>query len=215
LDPILAKSEHGFCQVMIRSAIPAKSFGSRSGREYNDIPTYLSPTLYVQSHDPQIQKVARMLSEHTSDPWQNAKRMEQWVYDHISKKTRTVGFASAAEVLRTSEGDCTEHSVLLAALCRAANLPARGVIGLVYDDRADRFVEHMWTEIHLDEWYSLDASNPAKFVDATHIPLATSTLDETVLRDVSAATLLISRMRRIRAEKIVRSDPPGFSERDF
>jgi hypothetical protein len=78
-------------------------------------------------------------------------------------------FASAKEALRSGVGDCTEYSVLLAALARAAGIPARCPIGVVYTDRA--FVGHMWTEVWVGEWRPLDAALGLDQVGPTRIRL--------------------------------------------
>ena len=63
------------------------------------------------------------------------------------------------EVARSLEGDCTEHAVLLAALCRARKIPARVAFGLVYYPPQKGFAYHMWNEVWIaDRWIPLDAT---------------------------------------------------------
>jgi hypothetical protein len=84
-------------------------------------------------------------------------------------------FASALEVLRSRSGDCSEHAVLAAALCRAVGVPSRVVSGIVHAD--GRFAYHMWIEVWAGgDWYALDPTIGAGSVDATHIKLAASSL---------------------------------------
>jgi len=100
-----------------------------------------------------------------------------------------VGFATASEVARTREGDCTEHAVLLAAMLRADGIPARVASGLVFVDsfagRENIFGYHMWTQALVEDesgqprWLDLDATLPPRTpFDASHITLSTSTLEE-------------------------------------
>jgi hypothetical protein len=110
----------------------------------------------------------------------------------IKQKTLDVGFATASETVRTGEGDCTEHAVLLVATLRAAGIPARGVTGLVYADQfagsEHIFGYHMWAQALLDapdaqgkivkRWVDLDAALPGERFDATHIALGVTTLSE-------------------------------------
>jgi transglutaminase-like putative cysteine protease len=77
---------------------------------------------------------------------------------HVREKDYGRGFATALEVLRDRSGDCTEHSVLLAALLRAAGIPARPVVGLACGQ--NRLVGHMWVEAYVDYWRTLDALDP-------------------------------------------------------
>jgi len=81
-----------------------------------------------------------------------------------------VGYASALEVVRGREGDCTEHAVLAAALCRAVGLPARVTTGLAYLPARNAFGPHAWVQVHIGgRWFSLDAALAG--FDAGHIAL--------------------------------------------
>jgi hypothetical protein len=89
----------------------------------------------------------------------------------ITRSGYSQAFASAAEVIDAGEGDCTEHAVLLAALCRARKIPARVAIGLVYVNQA--FCYHMWTEVHVGgRWIPLDATRPQGGIGAAHLKMA-------------------------------------------
>ncbi|KAG8466081.1 hypothetical protein KFE25_005651 [Diacronema lutheri] len=70
-----------------------------------------------------------------------ALALRDLVYEHIETKDLTTAFASASEVARTKAGDCTEHAVLLAALLRCRQIPARVCHGLVYVERYDEETE--------------------------------------------------------------------------
>ncbi len=130
---------------------------------------------YIQSDDEEVRALSDSITDEADTPWGRAKALERWVNDNIREKSMSVGFATAKTVLRTRAGDCTEHSVLLAALLRAAGIPSRVASGLVYSDGA--FCYHMWTEAYIGSaWTPLDATLSAESVDATHIKLADSSL---------------------------------------
>ena len=63
---------------------------------------------------------------------QLAYSLRDLVHTHISSKHLSTAYASASETARTGSGDCTEHAVLLAAVLKARNIPARVCHGLVY-----------------------------------------------------------------------------------
>jgi len=87
-------------------------------------------------------------------------------------------FGRASEVARSREGDCTEHAVLLAALCRARGIPARVAMGLVHSEAAGGFAYHMWTECWLGgRWMPLDATLGQGGIGAAHLKLGHSSLD--------------------------------------
>jgi transglutaminase-like putative cysteine protease len=58
------------------------------------------------------------------DAAQAARRIESFVARYIDNKSMSVGYASAAEVVESRQGDCSEFAVLTAALCRAVGIPA-------------------------------------------------------------------------------------------
>ena len=91
----------------------------------------------------------------------------------------SVGYASAAEVAISKQGDCSEFAVLTAAMCRAVGIPAQVVVGIAYvDDFAgfQGFGGHAWAQAYVGkEWIGLDASFKGAGLggyDAGHIALA-------------------------------------------
>ena len=104
--------------------------------------------------------------------------MNRWVFQNMRTKNFQVGFAAANEVARNLTGDCSEHAVLLAAMCRASGIPARVVVGLVYVDRHQGFGYHMWDEVYINQrWVAVDPTWNETTVDAGHIKLSESSLE--------------------------------------
>jgi len=135
------------------------------------------PNNLVQSDDPLVVAMAREAAGDETDAWKLATRLEQFVHRAITRKDFSQAFATAAEVARTREGDCTEHAVLLAALARARGIPARVAIGLVYLGSSSAFAYHMWDEVFVGgRWIPLDATLAQGGIGAAHLKLATSNL---------------------------------------
>ncbi len=132
---------------------------------------FLSETTILQCRDAKVIAAAKEAVGAETDAWKAARQIETWVRQKISKKSFGVGFASAREVLDALEGDCTEHSVLSAAMARALGIPSRVAVGLV--SVGDIFGGHMWTEVWVGKWVPLDATLPGEF-DATHIKMGDS-----------------------------------------
>jgi hypothetical protein len=135
----------------------------------------LAPGRWLQSDDPAVRALAESAAGRTRSPLRQMRRLEAAVRSHITHKSLRVGYASAAEVITLKEGDCTEHAVLLAALARAQQIPARVVTGLAYSPgyggRQDVFVPHAWVMAWIDErWQGFDAALPA--FGAAHIGLS-------------------------------------------
>ncbi|MFI4860000.1 MAG: transglutaminase family protein [Phycisphaerales bacterium JB063] len=134
-----------------------------------------------------------------------AEACRDFVRGFIDAKNLSVGFATASEVARTAEGDCTEHGVLLAAMLRGADIPSRTVTGIVYADQflggRDIFGYHMWTQAWIETgegqgvWVDLDAAFPGQVngFDATHIALSTSPQsDDAMVNDMVAMLPLMN-----------------------
>jgi hypothetical protein len=138
---------------------------------------FLRPEWNVESDHEEIRQKALQISGETADPVLRARRLLQWVYEHVEKKP-VLSLPSALETLRTRVGDCNEHATLLTALLRAAGIPARLCIGLAYS--RDRFFYHAWTEAYLGEWVSMDATLNQMPVDPGHIKLIEGNLEKQV-----------------------------------
>ena len=140
-------------------------------------PEDLAATTFLQCDDVEVQRVARSVAMEVSDPWHVAQVLERHIRGTIRQKDYATAFASAAEVARSLEGDCTEHAVLLAACLRVRRIPARVAFGLVYVPSLEGFAYHMWTEAWIDDrWVPLDATQARGGVGCEHIKLGESGL---------------------------------------
>jgi hypothetical protein len=140
---------------------------------------YLAPSELLQSDDPLIVSLARDAAQGHRDPYQAALALESWVHRAMRRVDYGTTFASAAQVARGREGDCTEHAVLLTALCRARGIPARLAVGLVYVPSAQAFAFHMWSEVFVrGTWVPLDATLGLGGIGAGHLKLADTALED-------------------------------------
>lgn len=136
---------------------------------------YLESCYFINSDDKEVRRHARQAVGDEIDPWEKALRIEEYVHKHMTNKNFTEAFATADHVARTLEGDCTEHAVLAAAMCRAAGVPSRAAVGLLYVDSGNRPVMgfHMWTEVFVrGQWMPIDATLGRGYVGATHLKIA-------------------------------------------
>ena len=157
-----------------------KSAGPEAGEpgESKVDPAFLRPNALITSRDSQVVALAAKAVGGSTDPWEKAKRIETWVYQNLRDKNFEVAFAPASEVARNLSGDCTEHGVLVAAMCRASGVPARVVVGLVYADNLGGFGYHLWNEVYVNRrWVAVDATFHEDEVDAVHIKLSDASLD--------------------------------------
>lgn len=116
---------------------------------------YLSPSPLVQSDHPEIKSLAAELARSGTDELLWLYCLHRYVETHLRKLPYGAAEGSALEALRDGFGDCTEHAALLAALCRAAEIPARRPAGLVYEGQ--RFGFHVWVEGYVGgRWVACD-----------------------------------------------------------
>jgi transglutaminase-like putative cysteine protease len=156
---------------------------------------YLAASSLVNYEDPEIQELAKRAAGDEKDPARLANKLCDFVADYIEDKNLSVGFASASEVARSKEGDCTEHGILLAALGRAHGIPTRLVTGIVYVNHfghhRDVFVGHLWAQFWLEgRWVDLDAALDENPVKPTHIALSLSDAQDTALVDMVSSIWL-------------------------
>ncbi|MCS6977289.1 MAG: transglutaminase domain-containing protein [Gemmatales bacterium] len=134
---------------------------------------YLRSNHTLCSDDARVKQLARQAVNSEKDPWRKALRIENWVCTHLRNKNFTEAFATADQVARSLEGDCTEHAVLAAAMCRAVGVPSRTVIGLVHVPTQRAMGFHMWIEVWINgKWYALDPTLGQGRVGATHLKIS-------------------------------------------
>ena len=175
-----------------------------------DLAEYLEANLWINSDDPQVMAMARKAAGDAQTPYEIADRLRKHVTGVIEEKNLSVGFATASEVCRNKEGDCSEHAVLLAALGRVHKIPSRVVIGLVYVPRFagtdDVFGFHMWTQFHLGgQWVDFDAAQGESDCNPTHIAIGTASLKNAALGDMAFAMLNV--IGRLEID-VLEADPP-------
>ena len=158
----------GGAQVRIRQV-------EYQGRDARDLPirddevaSYLEPSLYVQTEDEAIEELARRLRGSERNSWRVARRLQQWVYDHMIPRSTNVRFKSSLEVMADMEGTCSEYTVLFLALCRAAGVPARAAAGFLASGTG-ALVLHIWAQVYVGAWIDMDPSWDQVGVDAAHI----------------------------------------------
>lgn len=166
--------------------------------------TYVESSPLIDSGDEMIKSLARravreMKEDDRGDGMKKAEAMRAFVFRYITNKGMDTAFASASETARTRGGDCSEHSVLLAALLRAADIPARVASGLVYVDEfageKGIFGWHMWTQALVNgKWIDLDATLPVRH-HAGHIITSVSSLADGMSSDQASLLMLMGNLK--------------------
>lgn len=135
------------------------------------------------------------------EPTQLAKSLHAHVFRSLEQTSLGPVLATSTEVVRDPRGDCTEHAVLLAAVCRNQNLPARVAIGLIYDAESNAFAYHMWNEVWMkDVWVPVDATDDQFRAHVGRLKLADSNLNET--SDVGLVAPVLNVLGRLSVELV-------------
>ena len=124
---------------------------------------FREPNILIDCEDKLVKRLAQQGSQGSRNVFEMADKLCHFVSHYVSSKNFSVGFASASEVARKREGDCTEHGILLAALGRAVGIPSRVATGIVYvkefKGMKNALVYHMWTQFYLKgRWVNLDSA---------------------------------------------------------
>jgi hypothetical protein len=136
----------------------------------------LDASPWIQSADRRITELAATIP--AGSPAQIATAAESLVREHVENRNFGHAMATAAEVAETRAGDCSEHALLLAAICRAHGIPTRVAIGLVYVPATQSFAYHMWNEAFVGQhWVTLDATLDR--VGAGHLKMADVAFENT------------------------------------
>ena len=168
---------------------------------------YKKSNIMIDSDDPLVKRLSKRASRGSRNVFDLAHRLRRFVSHYVRVKNLEVGFATASEVARNREGDCSEHAVLLAAMGRAAGLPSRVVAGLVYvpemEGKTNVMGYHLWTQFHLrGSWVDFDAALDESECAPTRIALESSSLDDSSLTELGFAMLDYIGQVEIKVQKV-------------
>jgi transglutaminase-like putative cysteine protease len=145
---------------------------------------FLAPEPFLESDAPEIIAETNLALKGITGPRARAERLTRYVSALLDKKP-TVSLPSAREVLRTKVGDCNEHTALYVAMARAAGIPSRIAVGLVFVRGVQgAFYYHAWPEVYLDEgdgrgmWLPVDPTFNQFPADGTHLRLVRGGLEK-------------------------------------
>lgn len=136
---------------------------------------FLTPNALLQSDDAEVRRIAGAVVKNERNPWSAALALQRWTAANM-KFDLGISVVPASEVANDRRGTCFGYSVLLGSLARAAGIPSRVRIGLVY--AGGIWGGHAWDEVRIgDRWTPIDAAlyapGPA---DAARFSVYTSSL---------------------------------------
>ena len=138
---------------------------------------HTSPGTFVQSEHPRLLALAARVVNLDDRDVDKIRSIMNWMNENI-KKVPTFSIPNTLEVLERRSGDCNEFAVLFCSLARAAGIPTRIAMGLVYVE--DAFYYHAWCECYLGEWVAVDPIFGQFPADATHLRFLAGDMDRQV-----------------------------------
>gem|GEM_PF-2257971 len=117
---------------------------------------YLGRSQFIEPEHPQIVSTARQAvagKEHNA--LEAARALSTWVSKYI-EPVMIAETLSGPEVLACRKGKCSEYSTLFASLARSVGIPTRIVLGERMS--GNQWIGHMWNEVYVGEWVTVDSS---------------------------------------------------------
>lgn len=151
-------------QLRVRSTVTADvadSIDVQFGAEFvpvQDLPAYtlpfLLPSRYCQSD--LMADLANDIVANIEPAYDQVDAIRHWIHTHIEYRYDTSDAStSALETEKNRVGVCRDFVHLGLALCRSLTIPARMVVGYLYDLKPMDL--HAWFEAYVgDRWYSFD-----------------------------------------------------------
>jgi transglutaminase-like putative cysteine protease len=165
------------------TARPLPASGAKRFLQQDDIPIplrpYLASTVYVPARSDTFRALARQIVGSETDSAKAAGKIAAWVSKTVKPDPGIVAIRSADDVLKDPRGVCRDYTTLFTAIARAAGVPTKQCVGVVFAD--GKFLYHAWPEVWVgagdrtdiaDGWVALEPTFGAPFADATHIKLA-------------------------------------------
>jgi hypothetical protein len=126
---------------------------------------WLSPSKLINSDHPALISQAKALAMDSDTVIEKARGIQDFVIRHLEFRIyRNHFIESASDTYKLGFGTCVNYARLFVALCRAANVPARTVWGIINIDGVYDY-HHEWAEFLDDDgyWHPLDLTFTTSF----------------------------------------------------
>jgi len=122
----------------------------------DEVLLFLLPSRYCEAD--RLGMFARGLVEGYMPGYTQVDAIRQWIHDHfVYAYGVTNSSSSAMDVLSSLTGVCRDYAHVGIALCRSLDIPARMVVGYLYDLKPMDL--HAWFEAFVGgRWYTFDAT---------------------------------------------------------
>lgn len=151
-------------QIITKVTLTPVSYKAKLAKaEGGSLPPQVRPFLEAAEGfdptSPKLKKIAASVKGKTSAA--TVKNILAWMAKHIEykkeiKSIAKLDFKSVEEILDRGHAECRGYTILFAALCRAAGVPARPVWGVYFS--AKGYDSHNWDEVYISGcgWVPVD-----------------------------------------------------------
>ncbi|WP_337044184.1 transglutaminase family protein [Emticicia sp. 17c] len=117
---------------------------------------YLLPSRYCESD--KLGNMASTIVQEATTGYEQVEAIRKWINENIDYQYgHSNASTSAQDTAQSQVGVCRDFSHLAVALCRSLNIPARFVVGYLYELKPMDL--HAWFEAYLGgRWYTFDAT---------------------------------------------------------
>jgi len=124
----------------------------------DDVMQFLLPSRYCPSD--RMEGRAREIAGSANEGYQQVETIRAWIHDNIEYKYGVSDSGTdAMDTLDQGAGVCRDYSHIGISLCRSLRIPARMVVGYLY--QLDPMDLHAWFEAYIGgRWYTFDATQP-------------------------------------------------------
>jgi PKD repeat protein len=145
-----------------------------------ELKQYTKSSKYIDSDNEAIKETVKQVVGAETMPYKVAEKLYNYVvqkleYDYEKLAQINSGkfgeTNKASEILNLDKGVCEDYSILYAALCRAAGIPAKYVSGvpirsIAYEESKELANGHAWNEINLPGlgWIPIDTTAEVEFM---------------------------------------------------
>jgi len=131
--------------------------------------TYTQPEKFIESNNPIIIDMAHNITQSFLGPLNRSQALCTWVHHNLKYSNFSETPGGAIWALENRIGDCSEYAFLFVAMCRADNIPARVLNGIVtssinatsWGNKNWEDVGHDWAEVYLPSqgWVWVDPTS--------------------------------------------------------
>ncbi|UCE15541.1 MAG: hypothetical protein JSV12_06615 [Candidatus Bathyarchaeota archaeon] len=121
---------------------------------------HTTPEELIESNHALIVSTAENVVGEEENPHEMTLKIYDFVVDSLTYEIQLEEMG-ALWALQNGRGDCSEHSYLFVALCRAMGIPSRVVTGFAFNSYSEPLSDgHMWAEYYLENygWVPTDLS---------------------------------------------------------